>query len=138
MSDKKRVGALICSRRKTVSLNSRFSTRLMILPSTFRKEDEHGAKKKRVQGSNPVCYLSQHGSHTYIEAYLFSMITVAYLCIKTVYFNLYWMVYVSLGLLRCYFFFSVCYKQKTMVYRCCHRTWYESDTFQLAFDLKNE
>lgn len=69
----------------------------------WKEDGEKEKKKKKVQGLNPVCYLSQHGSHTYIEAYLFSMITIAYLCIKTVYFNLYWMVYVLLGLLRCYF-----------------------------------
>lgn len=37
---------------------------------------------------NPVIIHSM--AHTYIEAYLFSMIIFAYLCIKTVYFNLYW------------------------------------------------
>lgn len=50
------------------------------------------------------------------------LLTLHRLCV----FNLYWfVVFIS---------FPVCCKQKTMVCRCCHRTWYESDTFQLAFD----
>ena len=64
------------------------------------------AQREEEQEMNPV--LESSGSESvfchsmarsYIEAYLFSMMIIAYLCIKTVYFNLYWMVYVLLGLL---------------------------------------
>lgn len=57
-----------------------FGTGLGILPV------EVGGGRTRcrsVEGLNPLFfYPSQHGSHTYIEAYLFSMIIIAYLCIK--------------------------------------------------------
>lgn len=71
-----------------------FNFRLIILPVEGRR-----TQCWSVEGLNPVCYLSQHGSHTYIEAYLFSMIIIACLLYWNI--NLYWMLQ---GLLCCYFF----------------------------------
>lgn len=59
-----------------------FSARLMTPPSKRRS----GEKMNMVLNNGSVCNLSLHGSHTYIEAYLFSMIITAYLCTETVYF----------------------------------------------------
>lgn len=61
-------------------LNSRVQIQQQTFPPLKWREDEDVAEGLRVEIPSVLC--SQHGSHTYIEAYLSSMVIIAYLCIK--------------------------------------------------------
>lgn len=89
-----------------------------------------------VDGSIPVCGLSQHGSHTYIKAYLLSMVITACLCIeKSFVFNLCWMLQ---GFVWS-FCSSLFVTNRRQWFCCCrrrHRTWYKIGHISVSLRFK--